>query len=119
MVLNDGCQRQVIEQVGEVLPDVGIAILAEALIIEAVDLGDLPTLVVASENRDSVLEAHLEAHEQRHGLHAVVSTIYVVSHEEIVCVWRATSDLEKLHEVVELSMHVTADCHGAFHRLHV
>lgn len=35
-------QRQVVEQVCEVLPDVGVAVLPQALVVEAVDLRDLP-----------------------------------------------------------------------------
>ena len=41
IVLDDGRERQVIEQRGELLPDFRISILAEALIIEAVHLSDL------------------------------------------------------------------------------
>ena len=52
LAVYQGCQGQVVEQVSEVLPHVGIAILAEALVVEAVDLGDLPGLVVPPEDGD-------------------------------------------------------------------
>ncbi len=32
------CHRQVVEQVSEVVPDVGVAVFSQALIVEAVDL---------------------------------------------------------------------------------
>ena len=35
-VLDDGGQGQEVEQLGELLPHVGIAVLAQALIIEAI-----------------------------------------------------------------------------------
>ena len=41
IVLDDGRERQVIEQRGELLPDFRISVLAEALVIEAVYLSDL------------------------------------------------------------------------------
>ena len=46
-------QGQVVKQVREELPHVRVAILSQALVVEAVDLGDLSGLVVAAQNRDS------------------------------------------------------------------
>lgn len=63
----NGGQGQVVEAVGEVLPDIGVAVLAETLVEETVNLGDLATLVVAPENGDAVgvpdwaLDAYLSA----------------------------------------------------------
>ncbi len=36
--IDEGGQMKVVEQVGEVLPDVGVAVLAQALVVEPVDL---------------------------------------------------------------------------------
>lgn len=52
-------ERQVIEEVGEVLPDVGVAVLAQALVVKAVHLGDLSALVVAPQYRDALGVTHL------------------------------------------------------------
>ena len=41
------------------LPHGGVAVFLEALIVEAVDLRDLPALVVAADERDSLRETHL------------------------------------------------------------
>lgn len=46
-------QRQVVEQVREELPNVRVAVLSQALVVEAVDLSDLSRFVVASQDRDS------------------------------------------------------------------
>lgn len=46
LVVDQGGQREVVEQVGEEFPDVGVAVLAQTLVVEAVDLGDLSRLVV-------------------------------------------------------------------------
>ena len=39
---------------------------------------------------------------------------YIVAHEEVISVRVGASNLEQLHQVVELSVDVTADCDGAF-----
>lgn len=58
--VNQCSERQVVKQVCKVLPDVGIAVLPQALVIEAVDLRDLPRLVVPSQDGDSLLETNLD-----------------------------------------------------------
>jgi hypothetical protein len=52
LLLNQGSQGKVVKEVSEVLPDVGVSILPEALIIKSIHLGDLATLVVAKENTE-------------------------------------------------------------------
>ena len=85
-VLNDRRQGQEVEQLSELLPHIGIPVLAKALIIEAIaviegkersekmcagvvlsedlhlHLCDLPTFMVAAEDRDPIWEADLERH---------------------------------------------------------
>ena len=46
--LNDSTDAEVVEDLGAVLPWVGVAILAQSLLVEAVDGGDTTRLVVAS-----------------------------------------------------------------------
>ena len=119
LILHDCRERQVVEQIGEVLPDVGIAVLAHALVVEAIHLGDLATLVIAAQDRDSVSESHLQTDEQSDSLDRVVASVDVVTHEEVVRVRRATSDLEELHKIVELAVHVSTDSDWAADGLHV
>lgn len=42
LILHHCGERKVIKQFSEAFPDIGVAVFAGALIIEAVDLGDLP-----------------------------------------------------------------------------
>lgn len=119
LILYHCSEGKVVEQVSQVLPDIGITVFAQALVVEAVYLGDLSALVVASQNRDSFLEAHLEANEKGHSLNTIVAPIDVVAHEQVVCVWRATTNFEELHQVMELSVDIAANRHWTFHRLHV
>jgi len=119
LIFHQRRQRQQIEQIREVLPDVGVAVFAEALVVEAVDLGDLPGLVVPSQNGHSVLEPHFVANQQCHRLHRVVASVNVVAHEKVVGVWGPASDSEELHQIVELPVDVSADCHRTPHLLHI
>lgn len=41
LVLNNSGQRQVVEEFSQGFPDVAVSVLSAALIIEAVDLGNL------------------------------------------------------------------------------
>ena len=52
--LNDCSKRKVIEERSEILPNVGISILSQALIVETINLGDLFGLMVTTENGDSL-----------------------------------------------------------------
>jgi len=79
LVIDEGSEREVVEEVGKVLPDVGIAVLAEALVVEAVDLRDLTRLVVAAQDGDPLRVSDLEGDEKRHGLDGVVTTVNVVT----------------------------------------
>ena len=58
--LNETGQRQVVEQVREVGPDRRRAVFAEALVVEPVDLCDLPALVVAAQDEDPVRVPNLK-----------------------------------------------------------
>ena len=53
------CQREVVKEISEIFPHVGIAILSQALVIKPVDLSDLSALMVATKDSDSVGKSHL------------------------------------------------------------
>jgi len=47
LLLNQRRQGEEVKQVGKVLPHVGVAVLSEALVVKAIDLGDLAGLVIS------------------------------------------------------------------------
>lgn len=100
MVFDERGEREEVEQVREVPPDVRAPVLAEALVVEAVHLRDLPTLVVPAEDSYAVAVAQLHRDEQCDGLNGVVPAIDVIAHEEVIGVWRVAADLKELLEVV-------------------
>ena len=90
--------------------------------------------MVASEDCDSLSEAdliisnistamvyrrfrvkYLESDQEGDSLHTVVSSVHIISHEEIIGVGTLPSDPEQLHEVVELTVYIATHCHRTFH----
>lgn len=62
LAINDSREGQVVEYLCAVSPDGDGAVLAEALVVEAIDLGDLPGLVVSTNQGYPVGVAHLRKH---------------------------------------------------------
>jgi hypothetical protein len=79
LVVDQGGQRKVVEEVGEVLPDVGVAVFSEALVVEAVDLGDLAGFVVSSKNGYALGVSDLEGDEEGNGLDGIISSVNVIT----------------------------------------
>jgi len=102
-----------------VLPRVGIAVLAHALVVEAVHLCDLPRLVVTAQQRHLLWVLGLEDEQLRERLEAVVAAVDKVAHENVVGLGRVAARAEQLLQVVVLTVDVTAHGHGRAHRLHV
>lgn len=53
-------EGQVVKQVSEVFPHVGVSVFPQALVIETIDLSDLTALMVTAKNGDATTEPHLE-----------------------------------------------------------
>jgi hypothetical protein len=60
LVVDQSRERQVIEEIGEVLPHVRVAILSKALVVKTIDLSNLTGLVVAAKDRDALGVSDLE-----------------------------------------------------------
>ena len=84
LVLDESCEGKEIEQIGEVSPYVGVSVLPQAFVVETVHLGDLARFVVAPEDGNSIAVPQLHRDEESDGLDGVVSSVYVITHEEVV-----------------------------------
>ena len=84
LVLNESGERKIIKKIGEVSPDVGVSVLSQALVVESVDLCDLTRFVVASKDGDAIAIPQLHRDEKGDSLDGIVSSVYVITHEEIV-----------------------------------
>lgn len=94
LVVDDDRQGQEVEHVGEVVPHVGVAVLARALGVEAVGLRHAARLVVAADQVHAVRVPELEADEEGYGLDAEHAAVYVVACDSrmsggrpIICEW--------------------------------
>lgn len=81
LVFDQGRQGEVIKEIGEVFPDVGVAVFAQNLVVKAVYLGNLPRLVVSPQNSDAVLIPHFQRHQKNDSLNRMVATVHVIAHE--------------------------------------
>ena len=79
LVVDHHRQRQEGEHVGEVVPHVGVAVLARALRVEPVRLRHAARLVVAADQVHPVRIPQLEAHEEGYRLDAEHAAIDVVA----------------------------------------
>jgi len=57
-IIDNSSQRQVIEYVSTVSPDIQRAILPQALVIETINLSDLSALMIPTDKSDKVRIAH-------------------------------------------------------------
>ena len=112
LVFNDGRQTQIIKDFRTIPPDVDRSVFAQTLVVESVDLRDLPTFVVPPNEGDAVGVADLEGEQEEEGLDAVVAAVDKVAEKEVVLVGAFATDFEEFDEVVELSVNVSADLCG-------
>jgi hypothetical protein len=88
LVVNDGGHRQGIKRVHERLPHLfaaaAAAILSQALVLKAVDFGNLPGFVAAAQQVDALGEGHLERQQQRRRLDSVQTAVHIAPEEQIV-----------------------------------
>jgi predicted transposase YbfD/YdcC len=117
--LNKARKWQVVEHFGAVPPHVYAAVLAQALIIESVNLSNLTALVIAPDEAHTTWEAHLKDKEQQEAFDAVVPSVNEVPHEDVIRVRDVPSHTEKLHEVVELSMDISDNRARRGHAVHI
>lgn len=80
---DDSSSTEEIKNFSAVLPGVGVSVLAHALVVVTVDLGDLSGLVVTSEEGDVSGVPHLQAHQKLECLNRVESTVNEISHEDV------------------------------------
>lgn len=79
-------------------PDVGVSILAGALGIEAVGLGDATRFMVSTDQVDAVGVAEFEANEQGDGLNAEETAVDIVAYKALADAIPAASGASSYQE---------------------
>ena len=86
VVFNDCGYGQVVEQIGEQLPNERGPVLALALRVEPVDLRDLSSFMIASEQSNPLRISQFEQHQICYSFYAKSASVNIIAQEEVVCV---------------------------------
>ena len=105
-----GRQRQVVEQIRELLPDSEASVLALALDLEAVDLRDLARFMITSQKEEPAGKPQFEQYQVRNGFHGSSPSVHIVSQEEVIRVGHFTSNSKQLDHIEELAMYIAYNC---------
>ena len=62
--IDNSSDAEVVEDFSAVFPGIGVSVLSNGLIVEAIDGGDLSGLVITSKERDVTWVFHFEAEEE-------------------------------------------------------
>jgi hypothetical protein len=95
LIINESGEGKIVKQIGEVSPNICIPILSQAFIVEAVYLRDLARFVITSKDCNAIAVAEFEGNKESNSLDGVVASVDIVTHEEIVGIWRITTDSEE------------------------
>ena len=98
LVVNEGRDGHAVEDILELLPDTD-RVPALAFIIESVNTVDLTALVIASQKEEVLLELGLIGKKQDNSLEGVLSSVNVVTEEQIVGLGREAAILEESEQV--------------------
>lgn len=79
LVFDESGEGKVVEEIGEIFPDIGVAVFAQTFVVKSIDLCDLAGLVVSTENRDTLGVTDLKANEERDRFNRVVTTVDVIT----------------------------------------
>ena len=80
LVINEGGKGEIIEQIREELPNIGIAVLSEAFIVETINLRNLARLVISTQDRNTGWVSYLEGNEESNGFYGVVTSINIITY---------------------------------------
>lgn len=109
LIFNKCGERQIVKKIGEIFPNVGVSILAQTLIVKAVNLRNLSGFMVSSKNEYSAWKSDFKAYQKRDGFYAIVSSIDIIAKEEVVSVRCLSPNSKKLHKIMKLSVNIATD----------
>lgn len=81
LVVDHNAQRKKIEHVGEIVPNVGVAVFPSALGIKPVRLGHAAGLVISADKMHTLRVSQFQAHKEGDGLDAEKTTIYIIAYK--------------------------------------
>lgn len=79
LAVNNGGQTEIVKDIAAVPPHIGTAKLADALVVKAINLGNLPTFMIAPNQSHPIGVAHLEGQQQQKGFDTVESAVHKIA----------------------------------------
>lgn len=111
--------RKVIKGIRKMLPNIGVAILSKALVVEPIHLSNLATFVVSPENCDTISVPYFQCYKKRHRLERIITSIHIITHKQVVRLWTPAANTKKLCQIVKLSMNVATNSHRSSYWLYI
>jgi hypothetical protein len=112
LLVDDSSDRKAVEAVGESLPQLDV-IATLALVVESINTVDRGALVVASKDEEVFGVLDLVGEEQADSLKRLLSSVDVITKEEVVGLGREATVLEESEKIVVLSVNITTDLNGS------
>jgi len=106
---DNSTDAKIIEDLCAVFPRVGISVLSNGLVVEAIDGGDLSGFVITSEEGDVSWILHLKTEKKLESFDRVESSVNEISHEDVFGIGNLTTFVENLKKIMELSMDISTD----------
>lgn len=108
LLVDDCCNGQAVEAVGERLPELDV-ISSLALIIKPIDAVDGRALVVATQDEEVLRVFDLVCEEQADGLERLLASVNIITKEQVICLRRESTIFEQAEEVIILAVDVTTN----------
>jgi hypothetical protein len=130
LVVDNGRQTEVVEDLRAIPPHVYGTVFLEAFVVETVYLGDLPGLMVSSNQGNPIRIPHLltakcpirrspccctrdgiylKSQQQKEGFHTVVAAVDKITEEQVIRIRALSTDFKQLDKVIELSMNISTN----------
>src|SRR3989338_5502982 len=89
-------------------------VLVFNFLFECKVVGEMTAFMVTTEHPEFRRIDKLESIEQHHALHGEETSVNVISEEQILVVLRMTANFKEFHQVIVLTMNVTANHNRSF-----
>lgn len=96
-----------------------IAIFFGDFIIESIDVGYIARLVIASEKYDHLGVFYFVEEEEKDSLDWIISTVHIVSEEDVAFLGDSAALAEELKQVPELAMDISANGYRGLNGLNI
>jgi hypothetical protein len=108
LFIDDSREWEAVEAICECFPELDV-ISPFAFVVEAVDSVDGGAFVVSSEKEEVLWVFDFVSEEEADSFQGLLSSIDVVSKEQVVGLWRKGAVLEESEQIVVLAVNVTTD----------